>query len=375
LIPVGLKALLIVGGATTATLALAVVPFPPSVEVMLVVVLFFAPAVVPVTFAVTMQTAFAVSVTPLNVKLPDPATAVAVPPHVLLNPLGVEITSPAGSVSVKPTPLSALLAFVFEMLNVRVVEPFSGVVAPPKVLVNVGGAITVRFAVLLARPVPPFVALTAPVVLALAPAVVPMTLTASVHVAFTAIVPPVKLTVLAPATALGVPPHVVVNPLGVATTRPAGNASVNATPVSATVFAAGLPIVSVSDVDAFSAMLGAPNTLLIVGGAATAVTSLTVAGFTDPPLDVSVTLLVCDVAAPAATFTVTVIAGKLCPAGSESDRVHDFVAIVQVQPVPDIDTSVKPGADERSSTTVTGVVPSVGPTMVVPLAALETAIV
>ena len=47
---IGLNAFAITGGATTMTLAEAVKPVPPSVEVTAPVVLFFWPAVVPVTF-------------------------------------------------------------------------------------------------------------------------------------------------------------------------------------------------------------------------------------------------------------------------------------------------------------------------------------
>jgi hypothetical protein len=43
------------GGATTLMLAEAVPPVPPSMEVMLPVVLFFVPAVVPVTFTEKVQ--------------------------------------------------------------------------------------------------------------------------------------------------------------------------------------------------------------------------------------------------------------------------------------------------------------------------------
>src|SRR5579872_373523 len=58
--------------------------------------------------------------------------------------------------------------------------------------------------------------------------------------ALAAMFPPVRLIEVDPATAVVVPPQVLLNPLGVATTTPVGNVTVNATPVKATVFAAGL---------------------------------------------------------------------------------------------------------------------------------------
>src|SRR5579862_3026849 len=63
---VGLKALAIDGGATTAILAEAVFPVPPSVDVTALVVLFFAPAVVPVTFKWKLQLAVAGKVPPVR---------------------------------------------------------------------------------------------------------------------------------------------------------------------------------------------------------------------------------------------------------------------------------------------------------------------
>ena len=84
-----------------------------------------------------------------------------------------------------------------------------------------------------------------------------------------ATVPPVRLTLPLPAVAVVVPPHVLLRPFGAATTSPAGNVSVNATPVSATVFAAGLVIVKVRLVMPFTGIAAAPNALLMLGGATT----------------------------------------------------------------------------------------------------------
>src|SRR5258708_19998799 len=72
-----------------------------------------------------------------------------------------------------------------------------------------------------------------------------------------------------PATAVAVPPQVFESALGVATTSPVGRVSVKATPVSATVLAAGLVMVKVREVVPFSGMVAAPNALAIDGGATT----------------------------------------------------------------------------------------------------------
>src|SRR5438445_114827 len=76
------------------------------------------PNVAPVR--VTVQLAEAASVAPERLIVPDPATAVAVPPQVEVKPLGVDTTIPAGSVSVKATPVNA--ANEFGLLTVRLSE-------------------------------------------------------------------------------------------------------------------------------------------------------------------------------------------------------------------------------------------------------------
>src|SRR5262249_56559284 len=100
-IVVGLKALAIDGGASTFTLAVAVLPVPPSVEVTAPVVLVCKPAAVPVTFTENVQLLFAAMVPPDRLITFVPAVAVMVPaPPVPVRPFGVEVTRPAGSVSV-----------------------------------------------------------------------------------------------------------------------------------------------------------------------------------------------------------------------------------------------------------------------------------
>src|SRR5882672_8132455 len=140
------NALMMTGGATTVIEALEVLPVPPSVEVTWTL-LFFTPAVVPVTFTETVHDALEASVPAERLMLPDPATAVAVPPQVLFNALGVATTRPEGRVSVKAMPLSVRVVFGLVMVKVSDVVPFSGMLAAPKTLVIVGGVATVRFAV------------------------------------------------------------------------------------------------------------------------------------------------------------------------------------------------------------------------------------
>jgi hypothetical protein len=93
-----------VAGALTRMEAVAVFPVP-TLAADTVTELFLSPVVVPLTFTVTEQDAFAARGAPLRLTEPDPAVAVAVPPHVLERPLGVATTNPAGSVSVKVTPV------------------------------------------------------------------------------------------------------------------------------------------------------------------------------------------------------------------------------------------------------------------------------
>src|SRR5438046_3025590 len=170
----GLNTFAIDGGASTAMLAEAVPPVPPSVEVTLPVVLFFTPAVVPCTFTETVHEALVARVPADRLTEPEPATAVAVPPQVLLRPFGVATTRPAGKLSVKATPVRATLVFGFVMLNVSDVVPFNGICAAPNALLIDGGEATVRFALAVLL-VPPWVEVRLPVVLVARPGAAPVT--------------------------------------------------------------------------------------------------------------------------------------------------------------------------------------------------------
>ena len=273
------NALLIVGGATTVMLAVAVEPVPPSTELTVLVVLFFVPAVVPVTLTVKLQEPPPAAVPPVSVTVAEPAVAVMTPaPHEPVSPFGVETTRPAGSESVTPTPVSAVAALGLLIVKLSDVDPFSGILPAPNAFAIVGGATTVIDA-LEVSPAPLSIAVTV-TELFFWPAVVPVTFTDTVQAAFPASDPTARLTEPEPAVAVVVPPQLLFTPFGVATTRPAGKLSVNANPVSVRpVF--GFWILNVRLVVPFSGICAAPNAFAILGGIAT--DKLAVAVFPVPP--------------------------------------------------------------------------------------------
>ena len=210
----------------------------------------------------------------------DPATAVVVPAQVAVKPLGVATTRPAGSASLNAMPVNPTVTFGLVTVKVRVVEPLRGIVAAPKALPIVGGANTVidAFEVL---PVPASVDVIV-TLLFFTPAVVPVTLSETTQEAFGASVAPESESEPAPGTAVAVPEQVLVRFDGVATTKPAGKLSVNASPVSAAVFDDGFAMVNERLVDPFKGIVAAPNALTIAGRAATL--KLAVAVLPVPPL-------------------------------------------------------------------------------------------
>ena len=204
-------------------------------------------------------------VAPLSEMTPIPAVVVNVPPHCVVEE--VATVRPAGNVSENATPVNAVPVFEFVIVKVRVVVPFNGIVVAPKDLLIEGGTTTVIEA-LAVFPVPPFVDVTFPVMLFCTPAVEPVTVTFNVHVPLAAIVAPLNEMIPVPAVVVNVPPHCAVEE--VATVRPAGNVSVNATSVNATVFATGFVTVKVKVVVPFKATVAAPKDFDIEGGVTTA---------------------------------------------------------------------------------------------------------
>ena len=155
------------------------------------------------------------------------------------------------------------------------------------------------------------------------PEVMPVTFTTSVQLVLTAIVPPVSETLPDPATAVATPPQLFVSPLGEATTIPEGIVSVNATPVSATPFAAGLVMVKVSEVVPFNETTAEPKALAITGGATTSILDEAVVPVPPSVEEIAPVVLFFVPAVVPVTFTLKV---QGAPAASVApDRLITFV--------------------------------------------------
>ena len=143
-IVVGLNDLATDGGAITVSEAmLLVAPVPASVDVIALVVLSFAPAVVPVTETVKVQpepgAGDAVNVPPERLTVLVPARAVIVPfPHEPVTAGFADTLSPAGNGSVNPTPLRPVVVLGFVMAKLKVVFEFSGILVELNDVVMVG---------------------------------------------------------------------------------------------------------------------------------------------------------------------------------------------------------------------------------------------
>src|SRR5258707_8959171 len=169
--------LLIVGGPTTVIEAFEVLPVPPSFEVTCTL-LFFTPAVVPVTSTENVHDDPApgdvVNVPPDKLMLPLPAVAVIAPlPHDPVKPLAVATTKPAGRLSVNPTPLCATVVLGLLIVKLRVLLLLTAMLARLNDLVMATGEPTLRLAFDV-LPVPPLVELTC-TLLFFAPVEVPVT--------------------------------------------------------------------------------------------------------------------------------------------------------------------------------------------------------
>lgn len=220
--------------------------------------------------------------------IPVGAVVVKVPPQTVLVPLTT--VRPLGSVSVNATPASeAVFAAGLVIVNVSDVVAFREIADGLNPFAIDGGATTVMLADV-DVPVPPSVEVTALVVLFSVPAVVPVTFTENVQEPLPASVPPDRLTKPVLWVAVIVPlPQVPVRPFGVEIIRPAGKASLKATPPSA-VPALGLLMVKLRLVEPFSGMPAAPNTLLIRGGPTTVTLAFEVLPV-PPSVEFTVTLL------------------------------------------------------------------------------------
>jgi hypothetical protein len=250
----------IVGGATTVIVAFAVPPVPPFAADTFPVVLFFTPAVVPVTVTVNVQFVLVPMAPPLSEIMLGAVVVSVPPPHTAELPVGT--VNPAGSVSVNATPVNAVVVFGFVTVNVSTLVPFSGIVAASNDFIIEGGPTTVSMAVLLVPPAPLSFELTLPVVLFHTPVVPPVTVTMNEQLEVAASVPPLKLIRFGDVVDT-IPPQVAIGP-AVGTVSPAGNVSVKAIPVNPCA-GLGFVMLNVRLVVAFSRMLDAPNAFMSVG--------------------------------------------------------------------------------------------------------------
>ena len=169
----------------------------------------------------------------------------------------------AGTVSLNAIPFSATVVFGLVIVNVKLVVPFSGMLAAPKAFAIVGGATTVMdaFDVL---PVPAFVEVTW-TLLFFTPAVVPWTSIETVQLAPGISVAPLNDTDEDPPIAVAMLPQLLLRFGEEATTNPAGRLSVNATPFSVR-FTLVLVSVKVRLVVPFRGIVAAPKAFAMVGG-------------------------------------------------------------------------------------------------------------
>src|ERR1700680_1966123 len=190
----------------------------------------------PFTLTANVHDALAFNVAPDKLTLPDPATAVIVPPHVPVCPGGVATCNPAGSVSLNAIPVSVWPAFVLLTVKLNDVVPFSGTAAAPNVWLTVGGATTITVADAVA-PGPLSFEDTTPVVLTSVPAARPVTLTLNVQESLPASAAPERLMLVsAGLAAIRPPPQLPLRPLGVETANPDGSASVKLMPLNELAF-------------------------------------------------------------------------------------------------------------------------------------------
>ena len=173
---VGANALLMVAEPVTVSVAvLLVLPVPPWVELIGPVVLFFTPAVVPVTLTDKLQ--LDEMATPLRLIVVALAAAEKIPPHVLVAFGTLAACMPLGRESLKASWNSGRPKFGLLIWKLSTEIPPTGMLVGENALLIVAGLATVRVAVLLVVPVPPSVEVIAPVTLFLGPLVVAVTLT------------------------------------------------------------------------------------------------------------------------------------------------------------------------------------------------------
>src|SRR5262249_50978685 len=131
-------------GALTVSVAVAVLPTPPSFELTALVVFTLVPLLVVVMLTAAVHELLAALAPPVIVNNPLPGTAVTVPPlQVEERKFGEATITPAGNVSENPTPVNAVVVFGLVSVNVSV-EPDPVVTAAgANAFARVGGATTV----------------------------------------------------------------------------------------------------------------------------------------------------------------------------------------------------------------------------------------
>ena len=126
------KALLMLGGPTTATVDVAAGAVGDSLEVSPLVILFFTPGAVPVTFTTIVQFAPAASVAPVRLML-EPA-AVVTPVHPVMK---LATDNPAGNTSLNVMPVRVVVSRL-EIVKVNTVVLPIAIWVGANCLVNVG---------------------------------------------------------------------------------------------------------------------------------------------------------------------------------------------------------------------------------------------
>jgi hypothetical protein len=133
-----------VGSGITFSVAVAVPPVPPSVEVTFPVTFVFTPEVVASTATLTEHEAPGAARTPpVRETEVAPATGANTPPQVFVDPGAPATCTPAGKVSVTPIPVRPIgLAAGFVIVIVRVVTWFRRTCAGENAFAIVGGVAT-----------------------------------------------------------------------------------------------------------------------------------------------------------------------------------------------------------------------------------------
>lgn len=253
------------------------------------------------------------------VPLNGTVASVVAPSAKVTVPVGVPVPLVGASVAVKVTGWPTLLGLAEDVSVV--------------VVADAAGAFTVMVAVAV-PPLPASLEVIADVVLTFVPVLVPATFIENVQEPLAAMVAPVRLALLPPAVAVMVPPpQDPERPLGVATTRPAGRASVNPTPVTL-VELLGLVMVKLSDVVPPTAIEDAPNVLAIVGAASAFTWMLADAG-PPGPASVEVTVEVVLTKRPAVGPRTRTVMLQDWPAASTLD-------VLEKVPVPGLMLKIPP---------------------------------